>query len=52
MNIGEDFSYFGTGPSSFFDNKYPLKCEFDLCKLKDNNCDKELNNEFIKLTES
>ena len=52
MDIGEKFRYFGTGPSSFFNNKYPIKCAFDLCLLKDNNCNKELDNEFIKLTKS
>ena len=51
MNIGEESKNFGDGPSSFFDNKYPEKCAFDNCKLKDNNCRNELSNDFIKLTE-
>lgn len=51
MNVGEAFKNFGEGPNSFFDNKYPERCAFDSCKLKDNNCKNELNNEFIKLNE-
>ena len=51
MNVGEKSKDFGKGPSSFFNNKYPEKCAWDSCVLKDNNCNNELSNEFIKLTE-
>ena len=51
MNVGEINKNFGNGPSSFFDNKYPNKCPFENCKLKDNNCKNDLVNDFIKLNE-
>jgi hypothetical protein len=51
MEVGEATKDFGSGPASFFNNKYPDKCAWDNCKLKDNNCKNDLTNEFIKLDE-
>ena len=52
MDVGEKTKDFGSGPSSFFTNKYPEKCAWDKCRLLDNNCKNELTNEFIKLDEN
>ena len=52
MDIGEESKTFGNGPESFFTNKYPKRCPFENCKLKENNCKSDLSNEFIKLDET
>jgi hypothetical protein len=52
MDVGEATKDFGSGPASFFNNKYPEKCAWDKCMIKDNNCKNELTNEFIKLDET
>lgn len=52
LAIGDAQKTFGTGPTSFFTNRFPQECPLTNCQLKDNNCNKVLDNQYITLNQA